>query len=155
MKEILESNTKPNFRTYSCLMIDCTKGDRYSDCNPEKCIKEIKTWRRQRQNLINGRIFHEKHLAKINKLLAGQDSSTYSIHIGGITIWWHLKRSQNLIGDIIVGDTVLTTVLNHRKDKALLKELNRLVSEENEQLKTQIMLLKQVISDKSRTKCQQ
>ena len=52
-------------------MIDCTKGDRYSDCNPEKCIKEIKTWRRQRQNLINGRIFHEKHLAKINKLLAG------------------------------------------------------------------------------------
>ena len=68
-------------------MIDCTKGDRYSDCNPEKCIKEIKTWRRQRQNLINGRIFHEKHLAKINKLLAGQDSSTYSIHIGGITIW--------------------------------------------------------------------
>ena len=50
---------------------------------------------------------------------------------------------------------MLTTVLNHRKDKALLKELNRLVSEENEQLKTQIMLLKQVISDKSRTKCQQ
>jgi len=70
-KEILESNTKPNFRTYSCLMIDCARGGRYSDCNPEKCIKEIKTWRRQRQNLINGRIFHEKHISKINKLLAG------------------------------------------------------------------------------------
>ena len=74
-KEILESNTKPNFRTYSCLMIDCARGGRYSDCNPEKCIKEIKTWRRQRQNLINGRIFHEKHISKINKLLAGLDSN--------------------------------------------------------------------------------
>ena len=41
------------------------------------------------------------------------------------------------------------------KDKALLTEFNRLVAEENQQLKTQIMLLKQVISDKTRTKCPQ
>ena len=60
-----------------------------------------------------------------------------------------------MLANTIVRDTEFTTVMNPCKDKALLKELNRLVSEENEQLKTQIMLLKQVISDKSRTKCQQ